>query len=452
MRFKTTFVIFIIFLILLVLVYFFEFTGKRESDEEEKLLALSSEDIQKISFKKENGVITFQKEKEGEWLITEPLEAKADEYVVDRLADNFSDLKIERLVEEEPENLEKYKIPQKEILLWFKDQEEPVKILIGMENPLDKTFFAKRADETKVVLIPSHLKNMMEKSVFDFRQKDIFKFDTNEVKSIKLRAKKTQWEASKQGEEWFFKKPVKALAKTSKIDDILRSLSNLKANEFISEEKESTEITKYGLDRPEYDITLIMPLANKEIRFSFCKEEDKLIATTSHSSKIIAAEDALLSDLEKEAKELREKEVANFNSWEVNKIYVKMRELVVKAAEGEEDKWYFESKERKEADRSKIQTFIRKIESLEAKEFIDSPSNIKDYGLETPQGEIKLWIKENEEKSKEITIHIGIEDKEAKTVVVRNPRFKYLFRVDSSFMEDFPKEIKDWEKEENNQD
>jgi flagellar biosynthesis/type III secretory pathway M-ring protein FliF/YscJ len=107
MKFKTTVILFAVFLVLLAFVLFFEYKGKGEKDEEEKLLALSSDDAQKVTFKKEDETISFQKDEEGEWLITEPLEAKADKYEVDRLADDFSDLKIERVVEEEPEELAK---------------------------------------------------------------------------------------------------------------------------------------------------------------------------------------------------------------------------------------------------------------------------------------------------------------------------------------------------------
>jgi ribosomal protein L31E len=258
--------------------------------------------------------------------------------------------------------------------------------------------------------------------------------------------------ASKKGEEWFFRNPVNALAKTSKIDDILSSLSNLKAKEFVSEEKKKGDVKKYGLDRPEYEITLGMPLENQEVTFSLHKEEDKLYATTSLSPKIVEAEDTLLTDLEKEAEELREKKVASFYSWEANRLHLKMGEIDWIVAKDEEDNWHFESPLKEEADRSKIQTFIRKIESLEAEEFIDPPLslNLKEYGLDNPQAKVKIWIEENEdeENAKEITVLIGSEDKEAKKVVVKNARFDYLFRVDSAFLEEFPQDIKDWKPEE----
>jgi hypothetical protein len=72
---------------------------------------------------------------------------------------------------------------------------------------------------------------------------------------------------------------------------------------------------------------------------------------------------------------------------------------------------------------------------------------LKDFGLDSPMSEVKIWVKEDEDKVKEITVLFGREDKEAKKVMVRNTRFDYFFRVDSAFLEEFPKDIKDWKAE-----
>ncbi len=87
------------------------------------------------------------------------------------------------------------------------------------------------------------------------------------------------------------------------------------------------------------------------------------------------------------------------------------------------------------------------MESLEAEEFIDPPLNLKDFGLDNPQAEIKIWTKEDDdpEKTKEIAILVGSEDKEAKKVVVKNAKLDYLFQVNSEFLEEFPKDPKDWQ-------
>jgi hypothetical protein len=64
--------------------------------------------------------------------------------------------------------------------------------------------------------------------------------------------------------------------------------------------------------------------------------------------------------------------------------------------------------------------------------------------LDAPQVEVMIWIKEDEENAKEIMVLIGLEDKETKKVVVKNARLDYLFRLDSAFLEELPKDIKDW--------
>ena len=451
MKFKTTLILLAVFVALLAFVLLFEkFKGGGEKEDESKLVSLSSDDVQKITLKREGESITFEKTGEADtqaWVIVEPLEARADKYEVDRLADNFSDLRIERVVDEEPEDLEKYEIPKKEITLWFKDREKPVRILLGAENPLDNTLFAKREDEARIVLIPSYLKSTVEKSLFDFRQKDIFRFETDDVKTIKLRAKESQWEAEKKEDEWFLRRPVAALAKENKITGILNSLSGLKAKEFVSEEKNKEGAGQFGLDRPDYEVVLAMPIENQEVTFSLHKKDEKLYATSSLSSKIIEAEDSLLSELEEAVAELREKEIAHFYSWEVNRLQLKRSELDWVLVKDEDDNWNFESPVQEEADRNKVQTFIRKIESLETEEFIDPPFDLRDFRLDEPQGEVKLWVKEDEEKVKEITILLGAEDKEAKKVVVKNARLDYLFRLDSAFLDEFPKELKDWKPE-----
>ena len=445
MKFKTTLILLAIFLVLLAAVFFFELRGPGKEDTGEKLVSLSSDDVEKIVFKQDGQTIQFNRQGE-DWLITSPLEAKADKYEVNRLADDFSNLKIERIIEETSPDLEKYGIPQKELELHYKGQEEPVKILIGMENPLDQTFFAKRADETRVVLIPSLLKSLLDKSLFDFRQKDIFRFETDQAKAIKLKANEIRWEAEKKDEDWFLLQPVNALAQKSRINDILYALSNLKAEEFVSEDKNQDEIRKYELDKPGYEVMVNLPAENQKMTFFIHKKEDQVYATSSLSSKILQVEDSILSDLEKKADELRDKDVADFYSWEVERLQIKKGELSLILVKDKEDNWHFEEPQlqAQEADKEKVQSFLREFESLEAEEFVDVPFNLEDYGLGMPQAEIKLWVGDEGKEPTEIMIHLGSEDKESGKIYVKNARFGYLFKVDSDFLEKFPSKPEEW--------
>ncbi len=443
MKFRTTLLLFCIFAVLLAFVLFFESRSKGKKEAEEKLIDLASDDVQKISLKKEDETILFEKDEKGEWFIREPLEAKADSYEVNRLAQDFSSLKMERVVEKEGGEPAQYEIPKKELTLWFKGKEQPIRLLIGMENPLDKTLFAKREDDPRIVLLSSYLKSTLDKSVFDFRQKDIFKFETQEVNHVVCQAKEIAWEAMKKEEGWYLQKPVSALARKTRVEDLLRSLSGLRAKAFVSEQKQPGEIEKYGLHSPEYIVRLSLPSQNEELTFFLHKEGDKLYATTSSSPKIVEVETYLLTDLDKKVDELREKKVVDFYTWEAKKVSVKAGEFSLEAAKEKEDKWFLQTPEKKEADQSKVDTFIRKMESLEAIEFIDTPGSLSDYGLDP--AEVEVTITTGDEKEiKTYEVHIGREDTEKKQVVVRNPRLPYLFRVDSAFLGEMPREAKAW--------
>jgi len=475
MKIKTTFILLLVFLGLLAFIFLFDVKDVGKEKPGDKLVDLSSDDVEKIVFKTEEGTISFTKEGEDKWLISEPIEAKADKNEVDRIANDYSNLEIDRVVEAEPEDIEKYGIPQKEISLKFKDKEEPVRVLVGLENPLDQKFFAKREDETRVVLISSTHKTLFEKKVFDFREKSIFKLETGDVKGIKLGSGEIQWEAESKEDDWFLKKPVASLAKKSEITSLLSSLSDLKAKEFVSEEKNANELKKFKLETPAHTVTLQMPLENQEVTFFIQKTEDKLYATTSLSPKIIEVEDTILSKLETDPHELREKEVADFYAWEVNKVTLERGDLSLTLMENEEeDKWHFDSAEGEEADKDKIDEFIRKIEALQAEEFIDPPLNMAEYGLEPPTAKVTIWVKEDEENSKEVSVLIGktIEEKpekeekdteetevdkaeeaedkveENKFVFVKNARFDYLFKVDAGFLGQFPEKKEDWKRTE----
>jgi len=452
-RFKTTLILLAVFAGLLVVVLLFESKGKREEavkEKKQKLVDVAAADVERIEFKKEDGTISFRKDGKGAWRITAPLEANADGAEVDGLLSGFSSLRIERVVEKEAKDLKAYEIPGREIALWVKGRAVPVRILVGMENPLDKSLYAKREDDPRLVLLSSSLKTTLDKKVFDFREKDIFKFETADVKTVRVRAKDVSWEAVREADGWLLKSPVRALANKSKVDTLLESLSALKAKEFLSETKDPEDVRKLGLGKPEYEVTLTMPTAKKDIVFSLHKDGDKSSVMTSQSNKIIAFDGSLLADLEKKTDELREKKVAQFASWEANRISVKegLFELsALKEKVKDEEKWLLGTKAKDVADGAKIEELIRKIGGLEATAFIDNPKSLSEFGLDKPTAEVTVWTKAHDGKVGETRLLIGKEDKNKKQVVVKNVRLDYLFRVDASFLQDLPKGTKDWKAE-----
>ena len=447
MKFKTTLFLLAVLAALLVLVLFI--LPKKPAEEAAKgpqLTDLKQEDVERIIINSGLETIGFKKDAQGQWLISEPLQAKAESFEVDGLARDFAALRAERVVEEKAQDPARFGIPRKEIKLWFKGRGEPVHFLMGNENPVDNTLYAQKKGEARVVLLAGAIKSDLDKKLFDYRQKDVFSLETNRVQKIALRFNKEQWQAFKKDENWFLEKPVAGLADTFKLDSLINALSGMRAVEFVSEEKTAQDLKDCGLDKPEVEAALSTPASNQVVVFLLGKKDDKVYATTSLSDKVIRVEPQVLTDLDKKPEDLRERGVDIFNAWEAEGLRVKTAAVDLALSKDKQGAWRFEAGGKGEADLSKVESFIRQVDSLSAKEFIDRPEPLAAYGLDLPQAEIRIRVKELEDKTREVTVLAGSEDKAKKEIVVRNPRLSYLLRVDSAFLAELPQKATDWEK------
>ena len=452
MKVKTTLVLLAVFAVLLGLILYFDSTGGKKraaAEEAQTLINLTAGDVHKVSLVRNGEALTIERDEAGPWRLTSPIQAAADESEANAIVDALASLRLERVVEKEAADPAAYEIPKTEVSLWVKGQDAPVRLLIGMENPLDKSLFAKRADDPRIVLLPSSLKSSLDKTVFDFRQKDVFKFAPTDVKELRVRAKNVSWRAARDESGWMFEEPVAARAAGSQLDTLLDSLAGLRAKAFVAESKTAASLKEFGLEKPKYEVALSFPAAGQEIVFSLHREGEALYATTSQSAKIITFEGTVLADLDRKVEELRDKKVAEFYSWEADRIAVKRdgaEIAAVKEKTGDAEKWVLDGPAKDEADRTKIEDFLRKIESLEAASFVDGPGPLAAYGLD-PGAEIRIRTKDPQNKEKETVLLVGREDPVKMLVPVKSPGLGYLFQVDAGFLQDWPKDRKDWKSE-----
>jgi len=449
---KTTLVLLAVFAVLLGLVLYFDSAGGKKKAAEERtqtLISLTAGDVRKLSLVRNGEALTLERDEAGPWRLTSPIQAAADESEANAVVDALASLRLERVVEKEAKDPAAYEIPKTEVSLWVKGQEAPVRLLVGMENPLDKTLFAKRADDPRIVLIPSSLKSPLDKTVFDFRQKDVFKFAAADVKEIRVRTKSVSWRAARDESGWVFEEPVAARAAKSSLDTLLDGLAGLRAKAFVAESKTAVALKSFGLEKPEYEVGLSLPAAGQEIVFTLHREGEASYATTSQSTKIITFESALLTDLDRRVEDLRDRKVAEFYSWEADRISLKRdgtEIAAVKLKTGDSETWILDGPAKEDADRTKVEDFLRKIESLEAASFVDAPGPLAVYGLE-PGAEIRIRTKDPQNKEKETVLLVGREDAAKKLVAVKSPGLGYLFQVDAAFLQDWPKDRTAWKAE-----
>lgn len=446
MKGRTTLLLAAVFLALLAVVLFVDRkeTGGAAAAEE-KLADVVAENVEEIAFKNASGKVVLARTEPDGWSIREPRETPADPVEVSSLLYALSDLRIERVVEAENGDPQKYGIPASEIGLKMKAPAPAVTILIGAENPVGGTFYARKEGDPRIVLLPSALKPSLGKTFFDFRRKDVFRFETGDVARIEVASGNVRWAARKDGAEWFLEDPVKALAKESEISSLLDGLAGLRAAEFSVENKKTGDPDQAGLDRPDATVRLSFPSPRKDLVFAFQSVGGKTLATNSDSPLIVVPAADPTANLKRTAEGYRETRIAPFNSWEVAGLTVKNRDVSLDLVRNADGTWAFVSGEKGGADGRKVDAFLQKVGSFEAESFIDRPEPLSRYGLDALRAEIAIRTKSpgGAAAEKTIRLQIGAPDKDGKAVA-RNARFDYLFKIDGAWLDDLPGSAAAW--------
>ncbi|MCK7482349.1 MAG: DUF4340 domain-containing protein [Candidatus Moduliflexus flocculans] len=171
----------------------------------------------------------------------------------------------------------------------------------------------------------STLKTSLEKTVFDFRLKDVFKFAAEEVKGIRVRAKDVAWTARpRRDRAGSSRSPVAALAAKGKLDSLLDALAGLRAKAFVTEEKTAAALETYGLGQARLRGRAVLARCRTGRSSSpWHKQGEAQYATTSLSTKVVSFEGTLLADLDRKVDEIREKKVADLYAWDARSVLVR---------------------------------------------------------------------------------------------------------------------------------
>ena len=323
-----------------------------------------------------------------------------------------------------------------------------MRLLVGMENPLDKSLFAKRADDPRVVLLSSIAQDDAREAGLRLPRRKTSSSSpppTSRGSGSRPRtspgrppAKRRAGSSRPPSPPW----PPRGRSIPSSIPS-----PGIRAKAFVAEEKTPASLKAFGLDKPEYEVALSLPATDQEIVFFLHREGENSYATTSQSTKIVNFEGTLLADLDRKVDEMREKKVADFYSWNATRIALKrdgVEIAAVKEGSAGTEKWVLDDPAKEEAEPDQVEDFLRKIEGLQAAGFVDDPGPLAAYGLD-PGAEIRIRVEGRRRiRPKRSSSSSAGRTRKRTRSSSRSPGLDYLFRVDSAFLQDWPKEKKDW--------
>jgi hypothetical protein len=175
-----------------------------------------------------------------------------------------------------------------------------------------------------------------------------------------------------------------AKADKSEVDGIISQLSSGQAKEFVAEDPASLE--QYGLKNPSFRVDLFLGEERaKKTLLVGNKTDDKYYARDESRSPVFLVDTTLVSKLDVQLFDLRDKTFTEFNSSEINKFSIQANDTLFVFEKDTSDAWTIVEPVAKKAKNWKVSTMVGAANNLEIKEFVDDQTtNKRVYGLADP--------------------------------------------------------------------
>jgi hypothetical protein len=273
-----------------------------------------------------------------------------------------------------------------------------------------------------VIVVAAKLLEKIDKGIIDLRNKWAFEYDIDAVERIRIQSgSKEPIVCSRADQHWWVTQPVSDRGDTARIRDILSELKNLKIAkaDYVSDKEE--DIARHGLDEPRLTISIGSTEGDAQSLLLGHGLDDKIYAKRDDESSIFFVHDIVLSDLDLEGNDLRDKQLLRFDSigtYGIEKVELEYPDTTLTMIKTEQYDWMITSPTEILADRDTIRKFVEKIKDLQIQLYEDdSGKNFDKYGLDDSSIGVSVFRKIGEGET--VKFMIGDSDPDGGLCYVR---------------------------------
>jgi uncharacterized protein DUF4340 len=343
-----------------------------------KILDVKPADVTGIKISKTGTEdLTLSKNVAGKWQITSPRPLPADQDSVSSLLSTLSPLDSDRIVEDKAADLSRYGLakPSLQISITEKNQKSE-ELLLGDDTPTSSGAYAAVKGDPRVFIIASYHKSSLDKTTNDLRDKKLLTFDSEKLSRMELTAKKATIEFGRNKDQWQILKPKPLRADQSSVEDLVRSLRDVKMELSASDdEKKSASAFSSGTPVATVKLTDVAGTQELEVR----KKKDDYYAKSSAVAGIYKVLSSVGTSMDKSLDDFRNKKLFDFGYADPDKVEIRDGAKSYLLTRSGSDWWSNGTK----MDESSVITLVGDIRDLSATKFPES-------GFATPSLDITV--------------------------------------------------------------
>lgn len=222
------------------------------ADAPPKILTIPGDQIRKIEIRKAGGEALTLEKSGTEWSITAPTPLKADQGEVGSLLSTLVDLASDRLVEEKAPDLAQFGLKDPLIVLAVTTKAgKTEEILLGDEAPTGGSYYTAVKGAPRLYTVSSYVKNAIDKTPNDFRDKRLLPFDSEKLTRVELSAQGQTIEFGKNNQnEWQILKPRPLRADGGQVETLVQRLREARMEPPVSDEEAKKTAAAFAAAAP----------------------------------------------------------------------------------------------------------------------------------------------------------------------------------------------------------
>jgi uncharacterized protein DUF4340 len=223
------------------------------------VIAYAYDKLTRVEVESPKGPLTLERAGSA-WKLTAPEALKADPAAVNNLLWRVRDLRSAGFLAEEPAAIARYLAkPEVTVRLWEEGAKEPKTLLLGPSKETrggQPAAVAAVAGQGPVMLVDGKVLQDLARTGDDLRDRLMLGFEVADVKRARLTAAGKMVLVERKGDsEWKVLEPKAGAAKENKVTDLLLTMKALRWKGIVSQKGD--DAAKFGLDRPEVELTLL---------------------------------------------------------------------------------------------------------------------------------------------------------------------------------------------------
>lgn len=253
MNTRTTFILLIVAAMAIAGIWFVESqtpdTETTKNLQKRILAEFDKDEIDKVELRKDGQTIFLLKE-DGMWKLTDPVQDLADDGRVSSLLNDLESLeKGGPTVREPEEDLSQYGLDSPKTVLTASGGQKSYTIKLGGNAPGNSLIYLQMADNSSVYVTSTSFRHSLDKDASDFRNKDVFPYERDDITSMQLTRGKWTVATNKQQETWKLTQPADDRTDKGVVDRMLDKADFISIIDFI--EEQADDLAQYGLEDPD---------------------------------------------------------------------------------------------------------------------------------------------------------------------------------------------------------